>query len=138
MKTSEDKTTSTTTLTQHSAWLKGERNSLEVISDAGDREINKGERRGAVHQPDKPVEDPDVAKATQDQGQTATTSTSIQSTSHHHPADMEMTTDPMRPSEDPADMTDYQVLAVEQMSVDAKEGGNDCCIYLAVEQVYYT
>ena len=32
----------------------------------------------------------------------------------------------------------YQVLAVEQVSVDAKEGGNDCCIYLAVEQVYYT
>lgn len=106
VKTSKDKTTSTTTLTQHSAWLEGERNSLEVISNAGDREIDKGERRGAVHQPDKPVEDPDVAKATQDQGQTATTSTSIQSTSHHHPADMEMTTDPMRPSEDPADMTD--------------------------------
>ena len=77
-----------------------------MISDAGDRKIDKGERRGAVHQPDKPVEDPDVAKATQDQGQTATTSTSIQSTSHHHPADMEMTTDPTRPSEDPADMTD--------------------------------
>ena len=34
--------------------------------------------------------------------------------------------------------TFYQVLAVEQVSVDAKEGGNDCCIYLAVEQVYYT
>ena len=32
----------------------------------------------------------------------------------------------------------YQVLAVEQVSVDAKEGGNSCCIYLAVEQVYYT
>ena len=32
----------------------------------------------------------------------------------------------------------YQVLAVEQVSVNAKEGGNDCCIYLAVEQVYYT
>ena len=32
----------------------------------------------------------------------------------------------------------YQVLAVEQVSVDAKEGGNDYCIYLAVEQVYYT
>ena len=32
----------------------------------------------------------------------------------------------------------YQVLAVEQVSVDAKEGGNNCCIYLAVEQVYYT
>ena len=34
--------------------------------------------------------------------------------------------------------SNYQVLAVEQVSVDAKEGGNDCCIYLAVEQVYYT
>ena len=34
--------------------------------------------------------------------------------------------------------TFYQVLAVEQVSVDAKEGGNDYCIYLAVEQVYYT
>ena len=32
----------------------------------------------------------------------------------------------------------YQVLAVEQVSVNAKEGGNNCCIYLAVEQVYYT
>ena len=32
----------------------------------------------------------------------------------------------------------YQVLGVEQVSVDAKEGGNDYCIYLGVEQVYYT
>ena len=32
----------------------------------------------------------------------------------------------------------YQVLGVEQISVDAKEGGNDYCIYLGVEQVYYT
>ena len=31
-----------------------------------------------------------------------------------------------------------QVLGVEQVSVDAKEGGNDYCIYLGVEQVYYT
>ena len=32
----------------------------------------------------------------------------------------------------------YQVLGVEQVSVNAKEGGNDYCIYLGVEQVYYT
>ena len=32
----------------------------------------------------------------------------------------------------------YQVLGVEQVSVDAKEGGNDYCIYLGVEQVFYT
>ena len=32
----------------------------------------------------------------------------------------------------------YQVLGVEQVSVDAKEGRNDYCIYLGVEQVYYT
>ena len=35
-------------------------------------------------------------------------------------------------------ITEYQVLGVEQVSVDAKEGGNDYCIYLGVEQVYYT
>ena len=35
-------------------------------------------------------------------------------------------------------MHTYQVLGVEQVSVDAKEGGNDYCIYLGVEQVYYT
>ena len=34
--------------------------------------------------------------------------------------------------------TNYQVLGVEQVSVNAKEGGNDYCIYLGVEQVYYT
>ena len=32
----------------------------------------------------------------------------------------------------------YQVLGVEQVSVNAKEGGNNYCIYLGVEQVYYT
>ena len=35
-------------------------------------------------------------------------------------------------------LCNYQVLGVEQVSVDAKEGGNDYCIYLGVEQVYYT
>ena len=50
--------------------------------------------------------EPDEAEATRDQGQAPpTTSASTQSTSRDHPPDTETTTDPSRPSEDPADST---------------------------------
>ena len=52
------------------------------------------------------LREPDQAKATRDQGQTAsTTSASARSASRGHPTDTETTTDASRPSEDPADAT---------------------------------
>ena len=53
------------------------------------------------------VREPDKVKATQDQGQAppVTTSASARSALCNHPAETETTTDPARPSEDPADAT---------------------------------
>ena len=53
------------------------------------------------------VREPDKVEATQDQGQAppATTSASARSALCNHPAETETTTDPARPSEDPADAT---------------------------------
>ena len=90
VETSEDETTTTTTppSAPQSASLEGE--SAPQASD-GSVELT-------VHKPDE-------AKATRDQGYRPTISASTWSASRNHPTDMETTTDPARPSEDPADAT---------------------------------
>ena len=74
--------------------------------ETADEECRAPERVDETSRVETTTTTPDQAKATRDQGQTpVTTSASARSASRDHPSDMETTTDPSRPSEDPADAT---------------------------------